>query len=340
MPVLFKGRVASRLNRAVIFIAALVTVISVAASAFFYIKDRPVRNRDAVYSAWQIVANMEGKKGSGGREAAIAQLLNHGEDLSGINLDSGFLKDVDMSNISCRGGSFTQTVLSNAFFNNSHLSSVSFKSARLSKAQLINASLDYIDFIGSVITDAELGSAQLTHCIGDSVTTFNGSSFENSKIAYSQFLGSNFDNTIFTNSSLVEVMLSGSFMRRSKLENTSWRHTKARFLDMSLSEANNISVGASSDLGGSRFDRTKLQFAIFEHVDLTSTSFFSSDLTGARFVDSNLYNADFSSSVLKNARFENCMIDGLNLSGVDQSNLEFVNCTGKPIELLINSEPK
>jgi len=336
----FKGKSVSRMGKIVDFTASFLTVLGVVVSAFFYMKDRPVRNRDAVYAAWQIVASMEGKKGSGGREAAIAQLQDHREDLSGITLDSGYLKNMNLSDTNFLEASFAHTILSHSSFNNSHLSLSSFNHARFRNAQFKNASLDDTDFIGAIMTDADLGSAQIIHCVGDTVTTFNGSSFSNAKIAYSQFLGTNFDNTIFTNSNLVEVVLDDSFMRRSKLTDATWRYIKGCHLDMSLSEANNISIGGLSDLTGSRFDRTKFRFARFEGVNLTATSFFNSDLTGTVFVDSNLSLADFSSSTLTNAKIERCVIEKLDLSGADRSGLKIMNCTGEPIGLSIDNESK
>ncbi len=330
----------SSFSQIVSFIASLVTVVSIAVSAFFYLKDRPARARDTVYAAWQIVANMEGKKGSGGREAAIAQLRDHDEDLTGIALDSGFLNGVDLSHADLLKSSFIYSSLSNSTFNHSRLSFASFRGARLHKAQFINTSLDSVDFYAATITDANFNQGEMVRCVGDSITTFNGSTFNKVKITYSEFQNANFDNTLFENSHFVEVVLTGSRMRRSRLNDSVWRHVEAPSVDLLLSEATNIYIGAWSNLRGSRFDRAILHSAKFEQAILSKASFFNSDLSKAEFVDSDLSFADFSSSILKNVEITRCNIESTLFSGADQTGLTVMGCYGKPIDLRVGYELK
>lgn len=330
----------SRMLRIMSFLAAFVTVLSVIISSFYYIKDRPARTRDTIYAAWQIVASMEGKKGSGGREAAIAQLREYNEDLSGINLDSGVLKDLDLSNSHIWSASFNQAILSNSIFNCSHLVMPDFRKARLDKAQFIAASLHTAFLQETIMTDADLTQVKMNQCIADTSTTFNGSTFKDATICYSVFSGTNFDNTVFTNVNLIEVRMDKCHIRRAKLDSSVWRNVKASDADMSLSDANNISVGWSSNLEGSCLDQSNIRFARFENVNLARASFFNSDLTGTVFIDCNLSEVDFSSAILQNVEIKGSHIEGMTLSAASKSGLKISGCSGNLRSLIMKGMDK
>ena len=55
----------NKYNKIIDILASIFTVVSIIISSFLYVIDRPTRKRDTVFAAWQIVASMEGKKGSG-----------------------------------------------------------------------------------------------------------------------------------------------------------------------------------------------------------------------------------------------------------------------------------
>ena len=340
MSLTLSNRRFSRMVRSMSFLAATVTVLGVSISAFYYIKDRPARTRDIIYAAWQIVASMEGKKGSGGREAAIAQLREHNEDLSGINLDSGVLQNLDLSNSHIWSASFIQAILSNSVFNHSHLVMPNFSKARLDKAQFIAASLNTAFLQETIMTDADLSQVKMNQCVAGPSTTFNGANFRDATISNSVFLGTNFDNTVFTNANLIEVHMHKCHMRRAKLDSSVWRNVKARDADLSLSEANNVSVGWSSNLEGSRIDRSKIRFGKFEHMNLDRASFFNSDLTGTVFIDCNLSYVDFTSATLQNVEIKGSYIEGMTLSAASKSGLKISDCRGNPRSLSMKGNEK
>lgn len=320
------------------FMAAGVTVISVVVSAFFYIQERPIRERNTISAAWQIVATMEGKKGSGGREKAIAQLKDYNEDLSGITLDRSFLNELDLSGTKLLSVSFASSTLSQSNFSGSHLSLAKFSSARLHKAQFLNVKIDLSEFYGAVITDANFESATFSQCGGDSFTTFNGSSFRNATMNSSKFVETNFDNINCEGCLIVETVLNGSRFRRGNLTRAIWQNVTAHSLDLYLTKAAGIKVGRDSDLRDSKIHQATFESARFDRVNLTNASFFGSHLKGAVFVDSDLTGVDFSSADLSGVKIERCNLNGAIFSGSTQSNLQVISCEGTPIDLHAGAE--
>lgn len=317
-------------------IASILTVLGVLLSVFFYIKDRPDRTRDTINTAWQIVASMEGKKGSGGRESAIKQLRTHGEDLSGIVLDNSMLKRLQFIDTKLSNASFINAKLEDVKFDKSKIYETSFQNAELREAQFYNAILNDIDFIGAVVTDANFEQACIKRCYGDSSTYFNGSVFRNASISYSEFRKTNFNNTQFDKSNLVEVVLNDCYMYRSCLNEANWSHVEGHSLRLLLAEANGFKVVAGSNLTEAYFDCSKLISAKFENAILNNASFFNSDLTNAIFVDSDLTDADFSSAIFGGTKFIRCKIKGLKLPVTDISGLDIINCQKDPNGLLVN----
>lgn len=335
------GKAVSRLGKCFEIGAAVVTVLGVAVSAYFYvIQERPSRRRDAVYTAWQVLASMEGKRGGGGRRSAIAQLRAYKEDLSGLNLDSSFLKGLDLSGSKLSGVIFSNARLPEATFEGCHILSAKFDNAQLSGVKFTKSTLGTTDFNGAVVTDADFSLAEMSHCIGGSSTTFNGSTFTDVVIRGCQFSGANFDNTSFSNSKLAQVGLHGSQMRRSVLTHSVWREVQAGSVDLSLAVGTEVSIGEQCDLSDSRWDRAQLESARFEGVNLSKARFFGSILTNASFIDSDLSGADFSSSALMGVTIQKCKVEGLLLSGANQAGLRLLNCIGQPVDLRISGTTK
>ena len=325
----------AQLKRQFDFWASLVTVLGVVVSASLYIIDRPTRKRDAVYTAWQVLASMEGKRGGGGRRSAIAQLRAYKEDLSGLNIDSAFLEGLNLSRSTLSDVTFSNAHLANAAFDGAHVSSAKCQNAQLQGARFTRSKLHTVDFSGAVITDADFQRAYMSRCIGGPPTTFNGSTFANATISCCQFSGANFDNCLFPDSQLVQVGLRGSQMRRSRIMRSVWRQVQGSSADLSLSMGEGVSIGGQSDLSSSRWDCAQLQSAAFEKVNLSGAGFFGADLTGAKFVDSDLRGADLSSATLVGVTIQKCTVEGLRLSGAKQKGLQMLNCIGQPVDLRV-----
>jgi uncharacterized protein YjbI with pentapeptide repeats len=321
-------------NKIITFSAAIVTMLSVGISAYYYISDRPSRERDVIYSAWQIVSSMEGKKGGGGRERALDQLKNHNEELSGINLNLCYLQSIDLSGVKLFGGSFIGSNISQINFNNSFLSKTCFNFSRLHRSQFINSTLDSINFKCAIITDANFDDARIKKCIGDSLTTFNGSSFNYAIISYSKFIDSNFDNAHFNEAKLIFVILNYSQMKRCHLDNAVFRHVEGKEVNLSPSEAINLTIDANSDFSGAKFEGAEIKFSNFKNTKLCGASFFNTILTGTTFENSDLSKVDFSSATLKDVKFINCYINDADFSMAKEiTTLDTINCSGHPKHL-------
>lgn len=313
----------------------ILTLMSIIFPALLYFKETPARNLNNILAAWQTVSSMEEKRGSGGRESAIAKLKRYGEDLSGINLNQSILREIDLSDTEVSDISFVNAKLSQSSFEGSHLSCFDFSASRfLNRASLGNARITKSNFASANFADANYTNAVLDQCYGDAKTSFNGCSLVGAELKSCVFNGSNFNNIFAEGCLFIDTVLDNASFMRASLTNANWSDISGRSLNLTLIDAEGFSVGGASDscdLSNARLNQATLNRASFRKVNLSHASFFGSSLKNATFVNSNLTGTDFSSCDLSDVRIERCIIDGTNFSATTKRGTQLIDCQGAPL---------
>lgn len=149
-------------------------------SAIVYITGGDDRRNAANIAAWQVMNAAQGKAGNGGRAEALRVLIDGGEVLANINLDSawigfadlseGYLRGAKMRGVQLYGGNLRNAFLNEADLSEAKLWNVDLRDAslgfvRLKSADLFQANLEGADFASADLTNAELRDIRNWHKI-------------------------------------------------------------------------------------------------------------------------------------------------------------------------------
>jgi uncharacterized protein YjbI with pentapeptide repeats len=309
-------------------LAAMLAVIAVLTSSAYYVFDRPTRERNSIFSAWQIVLSMEGKKGGGARQTAIDQLRQHREDLSGIVLDHAILSGLTLANASIHNASFRYSELSGINFLKARLMNCTLYSAMCDKGNFASCVMDSVNLNHAHLKDCDMRNALFRLCVADSFTSFNGATLSRAEIHNSIFFKSNFDNAILIHSVITSSDICNCRFRHADLSYLGLSGVKASHLDLSLSNCSNLVCRNGTSLDYSCFNGAICTNASFEDVSLVGADFFRTNLRGAKFVRCDLRNANFSSSDLRQVTIESCHLSGAVFLRAKTDSLKVVDSKG------------
>jgi hypothetical protein len=170
--------------------SALVDLVNIIAGLFVivaawqYVRGADDRKKARQYQAWQVINLAHGKGGSGGRIAALRDLLSEGVDLSGVDLSKAWLMEAPLRGARLRYAKLDSADLWYASLRRSNLAGASAVRADFFSADLRNANISRGDF-----QDALLVGAQLCWIRVDD-TDFRNADFTNSNLLGAEILAS------------------------------------------------------------------------------------------------------------------------------------------------------
>lgn len=162
---------------------------SVLIAVIFYFAESGDRVKQRHYQAWQVINTAQGKGGSGGRIEALQELNADKVPLVGVDVSSGFLQGLKLTNADLLRSDFSSADLRNANLNGVNFTLANLNSANLRGAVLNHAkcvetdlrsadlegsSLVSVDFSGASLDDADLRGANLDEIQWQRVKSIKG----------------------------------------------------------------------------------------------------------------------------------------------------------------------
>jgi uncharacterized protein YjbI with pentapeptide repeats len=319
-----------RIWKALEIAAAIVAILSVVVSTVVYLREGPTRRKNAVFAAWQVVGSMEGKHGSGGREAAMAELVRQKERMSGLNIEGAYLFGLDLSATDLSGSRMAGARLTECDFSGATITGADLHGADIPNGVFLGAMFDSVNLCGVNFTDAKMTGASLRRVVGDGRTSFNGAHMRQVDLASSSLDGAVLDNAELSHGTVLNLHMCSARFTRANLDSTMWRWVIADSANFALASAKGAEFGIGSSFVGGRFDRAKLSECVFEGASLRGARFFRADLSNARFQRCDLRGVDASSAVFLNTTMQECRLDGMRLEGANREGLNLEGCSGVP----------
>jgi uncharacterized protein YjbI with pentapeptide repeats len=124
------------------------------------------RRKERQYEAWQVITAAQGKGGSGGRIAALQDLLRDSVSLAGVDLRHAWLNGIQLPHARLYNAALDSARLASANFQSASMVDASLRGAvlwdaNLRRAVLLNADLRGADLTGADLRDARLWNADL-----------------------------------------------------------------------------------------------------------------------------------------------------------------------------------
>jgi hypothetical protein len=141
---------------AFIELVGIVAGLSVILAAWQYVRDADERTKAKEFQAWQVINLAHGKGGSGGRIAALRDLVADGVDLSGIDLSKAWLQGLSLEGATLTYSTFDTADLRNANLAHTNLMVSSAKGASFYGANLREANISDGTYQGALFTSAQL----------------------------------------------------------------------------------------------------------------------------------------------------------------------------------------
>lgn len=132
-----------------------------------FLQEIPQRERQAKYQAWQVIHTSHGQQVSGARIAALEDLVEQGESLSGLTLGNGAdlsKANLEYANLSGANLEYTNLLrakLKGSGLEYSRLKGVNFSGSMLNGAYLTCANLESADLLGAIFEGANLKFTKL-----------------------------------------------------------------------------------------------------------------------------------------------------------------------------------
>ncbi len=159
-------------------IADTATILGLPIAIVLLLLSLSQQRSDSEYGAWQAIMLAHGKPGNLGRVKALEQLSRNGVDLSGVSVTGETIagSGAHLPGLHLRYGTnmercqLYQAVLVNAQlsgvdFSYGNLWAASLRRADLSHTKFRNAILDHAYLVGTILRDADLTEANLSHAI-------------------------------------------------------------------------------------------------------------------------------------------------------------------------------
>jgi uncharacterized protein YjbI with pentapeptide repeats len=315
------------------WIAVVVAVFTLSTniwSAITYISEAPLRKQVAINAAWGTLADMEGKRGDGGRLQALKLLKNNNVSLAGAVFDNAFFRSVDLGGAHLAKASFRRAELAKCDFRKADLSDSVFEfTVCAERCDFRGALMDGANVKSAVFADCMFANTSLHRLEADSKTSFNGTILTGCVISNAKCEGTVFDGAEMRDVRIVGGDLSAASFQRAIASRWHWVGVNATGAKLQLANGNDCEFSDNTILSMGRFDRCVLKNAKFENVKIDRATFYAADLTGCVFVACDLSRCDFSSATLESVFFQNCKIDGADFTQVRGLGVNaFSNCTG------------
>jgi uncharacterized protein YjbI with pentapeptide repeats len=288
--------------------AASLATISILYSAITILSEKNLRQRNAIFQAWQIINSNEGKAGEGGRSLALEQLLKYKENISGISLENAYLKQININNCVLEKINFMNGKFAKSHFINDSFVLCDFTGSQLEKGifdnvQYVNSNLNKTRFVMS-----NFNYCTINNCNSEKEASFYSSSIMNTTISDSIFLDAYFDNANIDKTYFISTDLSLSRFRRCKISNSTIKKIKAIQSDFSLSQLINLNIDNSCIFNNVKFDKASINYCTIKNSVFLDCSFFGTNLEGTTFENCDIINCDFTSAILDGATIYNCDI--------------------------------
>jgi Pentapeptide repeats (8 copies) len=141
---------------AFIELVGIIAGLSVIVAAWQYVQGAEDRKKARQFQAWQVINLAHGKGGSGGRIAALRDLLMDGVDLSGVDLSKAWLQGVILDDARLTYANFDTADLRNATLAHANLAVASGRGASFYGANLRDATLSDGTFQGALLQSTQL----------------------------------------------------------------------------------------------------------------------------------------------------------------------------------------
>lgn len=161
------------LSKMAIFeILDILSKLGVIVAVILFFSEAKEHQQRKQYEAWQVIINMQGKSGNGGRIAAIEDLNTDGVSLSGIEVQNAYLAQINLKKANLQAANFSGSTLYGAIFEQAKLYKAKFicikqgQCTDLYKANFQKANLEGADFRGAdlkevIFVDTNLQNAKL-----------------------------------------------------------------------------------------------------------------------------------------------------------------------------------
>lgn len=166
---------------------------------------REAKRQEAVRSAWQTINGAAGVGGSGGVEAAVRQLIELEEPLSGINLSHAWL----LGTKSLKGQGLIRAYLDNAVLLGADLRGAVLDWATLREAVLVGAKLSKCSLRDAVMERARLSTADLREA-GLPGAVLSGADLSSADLRRAKLTGARLDGANLAHAKLAGADLSGA----------------------------------------------------------------------------------------------------------------------------------
>jgi uncharacterized protein YjbI with pentapeptide repeats len=288
----------------------MATVVPLLLTGGVYIWEKPTRDRAATLASWNLIASMETKRASGGREEALRQLKAKRESLAGIVLNGAILKNIDMGDMDVSQSSLKNIDCVNCSFYKANLYGAELQDGQYRQGcNFSGALLEYVQVQGARFADCNFDGARLHRAQGDVRTSFNGASMVAITISNGDLSKAIFDNANLSNSLISTATFNRASFQRVDSSGWQWATVVAREAEFKIHGRGSV-FHRGTVLAFAKFDGSSLQNATFENVDLQGASFFKAAIKDSVFRNCDLSGADFTSADLSGTQFENCRIEG------------------------------
>jgi len=169
---------------ALVELVGTIAGLSVILAAWQYVRGADEREKVRQYQAWQVLGLAHGKGGSGGRIAALRDLLSDGVDLSGVDLSKAWLHAAFLANARLTYAKFDSADLRRSDLQGANLAVASGRGAIFYTANLQNAFITGADFQGALMIGAQLCGLHA------STTDFRDADFSASNMLGAQLMSS------------------------------------------------------------------------------------------------------------------------------------------------------
>ncbi|WP_114416887.1 DUF2169 family type VI secretion system accessory protein [Marinospirillum perlucidum] len=234
----------------------------------------------------------------------------------------------DLSDLDLSGAKLDGYDLSHCYMEGVNLAAASLKNAKLCKTILVHACLDGVDFSGSDLSEANLGSSQIT-ASNFSSAQLAKARFNHSRVKDNSFVQANLDESLWLETEVEACDFSQASLRKLNLIEPEWKN--CRFTQADLSQGNYVNarfadcVFDAINLEGTNFVELVAEHASFKGAKLINTRFVRGcQLNGCDFSEANLQLASFREASVKKGRFDR--------ANMEQADLELGDFTASSFE--------
>jgi uncharacterized protein YjbI with pentapeptide repeats len=253
------------------------------------------------------------------RERVMA-MLRGGESFDGFDFEEGDFSDLDFSGRSLVGSRMLRARLRRTRFDRAVLTDAQLGSADLTDASLLDADLSGADLTDATLRRARLDGARLSlaelcavHADG---ATFTDATGQGVRFGRGEFAGASFERMRVGRADFTEATLDDARFASAELPSITLydaRGEGAVFDGATMPGAR----AEGAELPGASFVGVQAPDSVFENVRMDRASFVGANLRGASFLRAVCREANFTQADLSEARLERADVAGSRLQGAN-----------------------